>query len=327
MGSLRVLRWRDRLAESDPSQAAEGLSAAGAREAFQASLSALNDEALADAWARSGQPFERATMVVARTVFTAPLEWCAVLLGRGTAVHLKHPEGLPGLSSAMVTAARAERLPLTASADRTTIQSADLVVGMGADSTIERIAKDLPPGVRFLGFGSRFSVAWIRDLRSLNAVAYDAALYDGRGCMSPVAVFTDHPEAGSALADAMQTHEAVLPRGETTSQEQAQLRTRRALARVVGMVHEGPGWSVHELPSAHFSPAGLPRSLMLHQVKDGGEFVRLIRPHLSKLSTIGTDEPALVRELGVRSCAPGEMQRPPLNRRHDGIDWLSATLV
>jgi hypothetical protein len=43
------------------------------------------------------------------------------------------------------------------------------------------------------------------------------------------------------------------------------------------------------------------------------------------LSTCATDlEPRPLSELGFhRICAPGDMQRPPLDRHHDGVDLVA----
>ena len=80
-----VKAWRDHLlALPVPSS---HLSPAGAEEVWLGALAALSNEAL-DA-IDDGPAYKTAVLVCARTVLTAPLEWCAVLLARGTRVTLK----------------------------------------------------------------------------------------------------------------------------------------------------------------------------------------------------------------------------------------------
>ncbi|MEQ1508417.1 MAG: hypothetical protein ABMB14_39670, partial [Myxococcota bacterium] len=138
-GPARVRAWRDRLRAIDPTAWSGPLSVSGARAAWEAALDALTDSGLADAIGRPGEPFPAAAVVVARTVSTAPIEWCAVLLGRGTRVVLKHPTGEPGIAPALVEAADAVGLPLTATDDRAALADLPLVVAMGADPSIAAI--------------------------------------------------------------------------------------------------------------------------------------------------------------------------------------------
>lgn len=322
-----VQAWRDRLRSEDPGQAAPHLSPEGARLALDAALDALHDDALRSAAEMAGAPFGTASVVCARTVFTAPLEWCAVLLARGTQVVCKLPAGVPGLGAAMATHADDLGLPLTVTDDRAQVHEAALVVAMGSDRTVREIGARVGAGSRYLGFGNRYSVAWIREASSLEALAMDAVLHDGAGCMSPAAVLTDLPESTvfETFGAALERAHTRWPRGALAPADGAAIRTRSALARVLGAVAEGPGWSLHALPPNRFHPASLPRSLAVHRTARSELGTLLTGP----LSTIGTDDPATIEALGLdgtRICAPGEMQRPPLHRHHDGVDWLAATL-
>ncbi len=322
MSWARVRRWRDVLRAVDPHRAAPHLSAAGAAAAWSASLDALDDATLARVEALQVEPFTSAVVVCARTVFTGPLEWCAVLLGRGTSVHLKHPQGLPGATAAMVAAAAQVGLPLTCGADRSAIEAAPLVVAMGSDATVHQIEASAP-GARVLAFGHRFSVAWLTDPASVDDLAADLALHDGRGCLSPVAVLTPLPVATvwPALIAAMEHAEARWPRGEVSAAEHARIRARRGLATVLGAVHPAEHWELHQLPAASFEPIGLPRVLAVHHTDDPKATVADARRWLS---TVGTDDPGLIWP-AARICPLGQMQRPPVERHHDGVDWLQAT--
>ena len=231
----------------------------------------------------------------------------------------------------MVAAAEAEGLPLARSDERSAIEGADLVVAMGQDATMDALRTTLPPSTRFLGFGHRFSVAWVRSEDGLAAVARDAALHDGFGCMSPVGVFTSvaRSRALAVLGKAMARAEAQWPRGPLAAADAAALRAERATAKVVGKVVEGPGWAVHALPLERFRPVARPRVLSLHEVPDAATWKAALGPWLHQLSTVGTDDPDSIAEFsrtrGPR-MPPGEMQRPPLLRLHDGVDWVRETL-
>lgn len=318
-----VRAWRELLHRIDPSPAVPTLSGAGAQHALAVQLDALTDTALDQVAAMPGKPWSTATVTTARTVSTAAIEWCAVLLGRGTRVVWKHPLGAPGLAPLLADAAAKVRLPLTVTADRAAVDDAELVVAMGSDETITAI-RDRARGT-VLGFGHRFSVAWVTERAGLAAVADDAALHDGRGCMSPVAVFTPLANADATLAAAMVEAQRRWPVGAVAPAEAAAIRARRALARAVGAVHEGDGWSVHALPVARWSAAALPRSIAVHQVTDVAGFAEAMAPMLPWLSTVGADA-KIPAWPAVRVAALGRMQRPPLVRRHDGVDWLKATL-
>ena len=341
-----VRAWRDRLAELDPSFQPTGLSPEGTREALDAALAALDDDSLEAVARMGGRPFPTAAVVCARTVTTAPIEWCAVLAGRGSAVLLKYSARDPVLASLLVGAARDVGLPLVGVTERSAVLQADLVVAMGSDDTVQAIRGALPARVRLLPHGHRFSAAWIIEEplpvdprvpegfeTPWGGIAADAALHDGRGCYSPVAVFTPLPleEAADRLATAMEAAAARWPVGTISPAEHAAIRARRALARVTGLVREGDGWSVHGLPLVHLDPLALPRSVAVYQVDDATEAARALAPYARWLSTIGTDDSDSLGtwvSLGAtRLCRPGRMQRPPLLRPHDGEDWLHDTAL
>lgn len=337
MSWTKVQRWRDRLAQFDPGFEPTGLSPEGARAALEVALGALDNASLAKVAAMGGSPFKTAAVVPARTVATAPIEWCAVLLGRGSKVLLKYSEADPGLALPMIEAARKVGLPLTGVTDRAAIQDVELIVAMGTDETVRAIRAAASAKTRVLPHGHQFSAAWIADSplpsgrSSWEALAADAALHDGRGCLSPIVAFTPLPldEAANALARAMDGAAKRWPTGTTSPVEHAMIRARRALARVTGEVRDGDGWAVHGLPLEQLDPISLPRCIALHHVRNLREAVEALRPWSKWLSTVGTDDPATVeawaRVGASRICWLGEMQRPPLIRSHDGEDWLRAT--
>lgn len=316
-----VRAWRDAAVAEGPPRVAHGLSPQGWAAVWQAAFDALTDEALDAAWQRAGSPYEEATMVVARTVLTAPLEWCALWWGVGTHVRLKVPREAGGLGPWLQEQAARFGLPLQVVTDPGAVQG-PLVVAMGRDATIDALASALPASTRFVGFGHRFSVSWARTEAGLWATAADVAMHDTRGCLSPVAVFSDHPRAAAILAEAMAEAQARWPRGELADHELALLRQRRALARVVGSVAEGEGWAVHTVPVDRFQPVAAPRLAVLHPATHAQLGVALA-PYLEHLSSVGTDSDD---PLPGRVVPCGELQRPALARQHDGIDWVAVAV-
>ena len=338
-----VRAWRDRMAVLPPPTNPTSLSDPGLQEIVDVALQSLSNSALHTAACYPGQPYRKAVIVTASTVHTAALEWAAVLLGRGTEVVVKHPSGLPGLLPHWRTLA--EGLPFSYTDDRDCLNRADLVIAMGSDHSIAEIREHLPQHITFVPHGHKFSVAWIGGHNmpadplipdgfqdGWHSVAADAALHDGRGCLSPTVLFTPLPlqEACERLNKGMTAAATRWPTGQLSNAEHAKIRSRQAITRVVGTVCTGPGYSIHGLPVDHFTPTGLPRSLAVVTVSTVTEAARALAPWKPWLSTVGTDQPSDTecwRQLGAsRVCRLGRMQRPPLQRIHDNTDWLANTL-
>jgi hypothetical protein len=111
------------------------------------------------------------------------------------------------------------------------------------------------------------------------------------------------------------------PRGEVAPDTHAAIRSRRALARATtGVAIEGDDWCILGFHPEHALPSPLPRVAQL--VAGGPEVLAPWTPHWS---TLGADAAAPGLPAGVRVCRPGRMQRPPMERLHDGVDWLAWT--
>ena len=337
MSWTQVESWLDILRRTDNFDGSHTLSPRGVQAAMSAAFSGFDSDALARVQARPGQPYERVVIVLASTVCTAALEWCVVLLGRGSQVTLKVSRRDPGLAPLFARTAQSVGLPLSVTDDRGCVRDADLVVAMGQDQTIRQIQTHLSPGTRLLGFGHRFSVAWIdreaaEDPSTWLGLAFDLALHDSRGCMTPIAVFTDAPSAAywDFAVQAMRETEAAIPRGQIAPIEGALLRSRESLARVTGQAAGTERWSVHGLPVELLEPQSLPRSLAIYSCQDIDEALRCLHPYKRWLSVVGvspTSDIAPWEAFGAeRTCPVGAMQRPPLERLHNGVDWLRETL-
>ncbi len=321
--------WRDLLIADVDHRPATHLSAAGLNLVLDQALGALTDAALDVALAVEGRPYASATVVAARTVLTAPIEWLALLLAHGSEVTLKLPQGAPGLGPWLLAHAETAGLPLTLSEDHSAVSHVPLVVAMGDDATIVAIGEHLAPGARLLGFGSRTSVAWAESDADAEALATDLAAHDGRGCMTPsVVLCPDAAALGAWLAQALEAAEARWPRGAVSDAEHASLRSRHRLAQATGQAWSGPQWSVHALPGELAEPVSLPRSVAVVGVGTPEAARIWLRPWQRVLSTLGLPagaDPSTWHAVGAPRVAPlGTMQAPPLLRWHDGVNHLRA---
>jgi len=332
----RVEGWLDALRRQEDYSQDYSLSGRGIQAAMSAALSACNPQAIEDVRRLGGEPYPKVTLVLASTVATAAVEWCAVLLGRGSAVTLKVSDKDSGVCPLLVQCAREFELPLSMTTERSALKQVDLVIAMGSDETISSIRSTLDPQTRFLGFGHRFSLAWVpadqaTNLSSWRQLAIDLALHDSRGCMSPLAVFTDgHPESLVPLAQqAMREAESALPRGGIAGIEGAQIRSRNALAQAAGTATSSEKWSIHLLPVAYFEPVALPRSMAIYTCDTREDALTALEPYSRWISVVGLPDASPAQpwlDLGAeRTCALGDMQRPPLVRLHNGVDWLRET--
>jgi hypothetical protein len=323
-----VLAWRDALRADAGNAPTEGLSPEGRDLVLAHALDALDEASLARVPIR--RAWRSATFVAARTVATAPIEWIALLLLRGTPVVLKHPAATGAFAGWLARHARAVGLPLSATSDRSAVDDAELVLAMGNDASMDAIRARATGTLHT--FGHRFSAAyWGPDApveAFAEAVATDLAAHDSRGCMSPAVVLcaADLEVALPALAAAMTAAEARWPRGALGPAELADLRTRRALARASGGAsHLGDGWQIDVLAAEHATPSALPRAVQLVPVAPDDAW-SVLAPWQDALSTVGgtVDWPVPTH---TRRTAAGLMQAPPLIRHHDGVSTVGITQV
>jgi hypothetical protein len=332
----QVDSWLNTLRRHDDFSADYQLSKRGVQAAMSASLESCQTHYLDEIAAIKGTPYKHVVIVLAATVATAAIEWCAVLLGRGSKVTLKISSRNPGISNLLYETAKLHDLPLHITSETDCLQQGDLVIAMGQDQTIRQIQTLLVPGTRFLGFGHRFSVVWVSaedatTPTTWTRIALDLALHDSRGCMSPIAVLTDADvsEYWPLACQAMREAEAAIPRGTVSPIEGAQIRSRFALAKVTGTAIQGEQWSVHEIPVDLFEPMSLPRSMAVYSCENTDVAIRFLKPYRRWLSVVGlseNSEPQIWTEFGAeRVCQIGEMQQPPLARLHNGVDWIRET--
>jgi hypothetical protein len=332
-----VLRGLAQLgAHPNPGALSLGLDPTHAGQALGMAVGAITEAGLRAELEAEGVRPNVVGLVVARGVFTMAIEWVALYLAAGCTVRLKAPTG-DLATGALVSALVAEGLPIEL-CDRAGLAGADAVVAFGADETIDALRGETEArGARFVGFGHRFSVALIAQPQFAQALAWDLAWHDSRGCMAPAAIFVlgDPAPIRQALAGALSQVSLAMPRGDCDPSLGPEWRRRLGLARVLGAVDEGPDWAVAQLPSAHFVPLALPRMATVHPVSGAAELTELLRPWRHHLSSLASDD--LTRDFYDKSWAelhgwfprkvsPGTLQRPAFPRLHDGLPMLGCVL-
>jgi hypothetical protein len=192
---------------------------------------------------------------------------------------------------------------------------------------------------KLIAFGPKVSlgvVAAAADLRAAaEGLARDVALFDQRGCLSVVAVYTDGDP--QALAGRLARELAELgerwPPGPRDRFLSAAVQHLRLDAEMRGLWHselplrEGTV-IVEPRPALKASP-GL-RTVMVHPLTDLARLPEILAPWQGKLQgavLAGEEawalEPALAR-VGVSRCtAPGELQLPDASWRNGGVDLLA----
>ncbi len=331
----RVLRAVARLAAApDPWSLSDGLSVPMAAHCLDLACGLITPEALHAALAVPGVPPRSAAVVAARGVFTAPLEWVALLAGAGAEVVLKTPSTAPAFGRALAGAFSAEGLPVRCTTDRD-LPDVDAIVAMGDDTSVAAIAA-AHPRARLALHGHRTSLALVEapDPEPVAAaLALDALLFDGRGCFTPAAVLVlGPPGRAAALAEALgrtlPALRASLPLGDLDPLHGPAWRHRAALTRVLGALHgtDAPGaGAAGLLPADQLDLGVVPGFLAVHSVSSLAEVAGRLRPWHGHLAACATDlpDPSAVLAFGVeRACGPGRLQTPPFGRAHGGREPL-----
>jgi len=227
-------------------------------------------------------------------------------------------------------------------ADEKALDECDAVVAQGNDETIAAIRARVRPARPFLGYGHKLSLAVIGPgvdpASAAQSLALDVALWDGRGCLSPVwALVHDSPrgraaELAHALAVALEETEGTLPRGRLEAAESADLLELRARAAVregtrLELAAGASSWTVVLESGELRPPAGMLRFLSVvpfNEVDGLARFCAPLAPHLSCVGHAGFGGgsarlSALAVAAGAsRLCPLGRMQLPPLDWNHDG---------
>lgn len=228
---------------------------------------------------------------------------------------------------------------------------ADLVVASGSDASLASIRGRLGADTRFIGYGHKLSFGLVTKAGLAGrgalahwsrAAAYDVAVYDQLGCLSPQLVYVEEggpvspQEFAAALADDLATWQITLPRGAMPTEAGSAVRRLRdraewqALAGKDVVLHASSGgtdWTVIYEADPTFAPSPLYRTVRVKPLHGPAHLAELLtdwRPYLEAAGIAADPNEAarlgeLLAGLGVsRVCPLGKMQRPPLNWRRGG---------
>ncbi len=227
---------------------------------------------------------------------------------------------------------------------------ADCVTATGSDETLADIRRRLSPRTRFVGFGHKLSFGYVsREMLGKETIGdvvvragADVTAWNQLGCLSPHVIYVENDgqvggeRFAELLAGELQRLEAREPRGPLDAGTAATIASMRAMyavraAHLPDTRHwcsEGStAWTVVFEKDARFQVSCLNRFIYVKEVANLDDLIQGVDMHHGQVSTVGVgvpeaDLPAVVTRLarwGVsRVCPLGQMQKPPLEWRHDG---------
>ncbi len=223
---------------------------------------------------------------------------------------------------------------------------ADIVVASGSDASLSAIRKRTRS--TFIGYGHKvsFSLVTRESLADAEATAhkaaYDVALYDQQGCLSPQLIYVEEGETVTPkefavfLATGLAHWQTELPRGPVSPEGSTTIRRVRdeaewqALAGKDVALHassQGTDWTVVYDADPTFVQSPLYRTIRVKPLRNIAQLSGILdswRPYLEAVGVAaGSERMATLAdtlgELGVsRICPIGTMQCPPLSWRHGG---------
>ncbi len=236
--------------------------------------------------------------------------------------------------------------------DRAAIQCAPAVLAFGGDTAVASVAREAREDATVVIHGPKVSVGYVARSaltraglrRAAARAAYDVALYDQQGCLSPHAFYVERggevgPAAfAAALGSELEALRDGLPRSEPGPATAARIQLYRAQARfeeatgergahVLGST-EGTDWTVVYDDGARFEPTPAYRTVRVHAVGGVEEVAEALASSARFIETIaleakGKERRALAASLaatGVPRVAPlGSLQRPLLLGTHGGV--------
>jgi hypothetical protein len=285
---------------------------------------------------------------LAGSIPTASFSATLLPLLAGSAVYVKPSSADPVSPRLFADSLRAVdpelALAVALGEDSKALELADAVVVYGRDETVAELREAVSVQRPFVGYGHKLSVAAVGAESELEpaaeALGLDAALYDGRGCLSPAFAFVeDRPQGraeafAAAFAAVLGRLETELPRGRLGPDEQTQLHeVRSSLAMREGVrLWRSQGslsWTVILSRFEGIPPIpGALRTVPVVPIDDEQSlegWLASLRPHLSCVGQTGWGSRlavlsrAALRAGGSRVCPLGKMQLPPLDWRHDGM--------
>ncbi len=284
---------------------------------------------------------------------------CALLVKSTSIAKISEKDSNPSLAALFVKGLQsvdetlAQSITLIPSAlTSEAFRRSDFIILYGSDQTIEALHPLIPPQTKVIVHGPKLSLGIVSreeiSRQVAQSAAWDIALYDQLGCLSPHVYYVE--EAGKDapivfaewIADALE--KIPLPKGKVTpSAGSAIQQLRGAISLKGGTVFaskQGVDWTVLYDPDSAFAPSPLSRTVWIKPIKtlsDVDAYLEAIAPYLQAVgvavSSARTE--GLINQLGLlgvcRICHIGKMQKPPLTWHHDGrfrildlvrfVDW------
>ena len=228
----------------------------------------------------------------------------------------------------------------------------DTLVVYGSDSTLNDWKSMIPPEKRFVGFGHRLSVGYVsqdglkKPEETAALCAFDVAMYDQQGCLSPHCFFLEKPsikqwiDFGDCLSEKLRDLDLSLPVGIPDERlgfvignlrQQYLFRASQQPERFKPWFSKNQNWTVLFEADPAFFPSSLGRTIWIRPVSSIEHIGEAVKPWAGKLQCLGTDLSNdhireyvfLFKSLGfTRICALGSMQAPPITWPNGGMSML-----
>ena len=239
--------------------------------------------------------------------------------------------------------------------DRAAVRDAPAVLAFGGEHAIASIARETHPEARVVLQGPKVSVAYVSSasltrsgLGGLAArAAFDVALYDQQGCLSPHAIYVQRggevgPAAfAAALGQALEELRDGLPRRALGAEHAARVQLYRAQAHFEEALEsrgtrvltssQSTDWTLVYEDGARFEPTPAYRTVRVHAVSGAEEVAEALAPAAHYIEAIGVEARGSERgklagafaATGIpRVTALGSLQRPVLAGTHGGVHRL-----
>lgn len=221
-----------------------------------------------------------------------------------------------------------------------TFHSAQTVIAIGSDLTMQEIQKRIHPNQTFIPHGHKLSIGLIERAtpEAAKLIANDACQFNQQGCLSLHAVYVmNNPETLlPMLAHEMQQYELKHPRGEISISESGMISNQREVMKYesanapnkTSITHsnENTTWTAIYKNSPTLAPSTLNRLVTIHPWPENFEALGQERHFISTLAT----QPHLIEHIQhldiPRICLIGKSQQPHLTWHHDGFAPLASLI-
>ncbi|MCL4709455.1 hypothetical protein KJ068_30265 [bacterium] len=227
------------------------------------------------------------------------------------------------------------------------------VIALGDDSTMQQL--HVKTGGTLMPFGDRFSAAIIHaksvKIQALRKLAYDYAMFDGKGCLSPQVVMViaeqwqDVEQLALHFAGVLTEESLIWPAGNWSAAEHALIQqwrgewqARRAAGESIALFQPADtSWTVVAAEEFDLEQRIAFRAVRLLWVKSFDDVMLILKNYSAKIQALAVeiedDEHAqLVLDLDEQEevlgriiCEPGALQRPAFAWMAINKQWFELT--